>query len=138
MPAVKVAAACGFVALLVSACGVPPKPEAGSASLRKHAPGFYGHMDDPRIKHVKCLRADKLPIRQYTTAQGQYPAIQVGSLPNGPTIVFYPTPGKAQALQIEGQDEGAEAIGSALLFPNGASNAELTKVEACTTIGVSG
>lgn len=137
MSAVKVAVACGLVALLVSACGIPPKPEAGTANLSKQR-GFYGHTDDPRIKHVKCLRADKLRFREYYTAKGHLPAIQVGSLPNGPTVVFYSTAGIAQGLQIQGKDEGAEAIGSALLFPNNAPGAELTKVEACTSVGVSG
>jgi hypothetical protein len=137
MSAVKVAVACGLVALLVSACGIPQKPEAGTANLKKQH-GFYGHTDDPRIKHANCLRADRLPVHEYYTAKGHVPAIQIGSLPAGPTIVFYSTAGIAQGLQIQGHDEGAEAIGSALLFPNNAPGTELTKIEACTSIGVSG
>jgi hypothetical protein len=139
MSPAKVAVACGLtaMALLLSACGVKPKPEAGTPHLNKQH-GFYGVVDDPRKKHVPCLRADKLPFRQYWTAQGHRPAIQIGSLPGGPTIVFYSTPGIAQGLQLQGQDEGAEAIGSALVYPNGASGTELTQVEDCTAIGVTG
>lgn len=137
MSPAKVAVACGLMALVISACGIPPKPVAGTANLRKHR-GYYALKDDPRIKHAKCLRADKLPIHQYLTTKQRLPAIQVGTAPGGPLIVFYPTPGAAQALQITGQQEGAEAIGAALLYPNNASNAVLTKVEACTSIGVTG
>ena len=66
------------------------------------------------------------------------PAIQVGSLPTGPTIIFYATPGIAQGLQITGQEQGAEVIGSALLYPNGASSKELTTVENCVAADVTG
>lgn len=138
MSPVKVAVVCALTALLVSACGVPTKPLAGTHNIQQHH-GFYGHIDDPRIKHVKCLRADKLHFHEYYTATKQHlPAIQVGSLPEGPTIIFYSTAGLAQGRQLQGKDEGAEAIGSALLFPNGASDKMLSKVEACTAIGVSG
>ncbi len=34
--------------------------------------------------------------------------------------------------------QGAEVIGSALLYPNAASDSELSKVEACIAQGVSG
>ncbi|HEX3801821.1 MAG TPA: hypothetical protein VHV75_03175 [Solirubrobacteraceae bacterium] len=139
MSLAKVAVVCALTALLVSACGIAQKPLAGSPKIEKaHTPGFYGVVDDPRKKHVPCLRADKLRFREYRTGPQHLPAIQVGSAPAGPTIVFYPTPGTAQALQLQGEDEGAEAIGSALLYPNNASGSELTKVENCTSIGVTG
>lgn len=137
MSRAKVAVACGLVALAVSACGVPPKPEAGTAHLKQQR-AFYGKVDDPRLAHADCLRSAKLPIREYSTTKDHLPAIQVGALPKGPTIVFYPTPGIAQGLQIMGQEQGAEVIGSALLYPNGASANELSTVEHCTAIGVSG
>ncbi len=81
---------------------------------------------------TSCISTSTAPAHQ------RLPAIQVGSLPTGPTIIFYATPGAAQALQLQGKDEGAEVIGSALLFPNNASGSLLTKVENCTSIGVSG
>ena len=36
------------------------------------------------------------------------------------------------------QEQGAEVIGSALLYPNKASGKTLTKVELCTATGVNG
>ena|SRR5579875_665490 len=138
MSPAKVAVACGLMALLISACGIPPKPVAGTAHLRKQ-PGFYGLVDDPRIPQVKCLRSDKLPFHQYYADGRQHlPAIQVESRPQGPTIIFYPTAGVAQGLQIMGQEAGAEVIGSLLVYPNQAGHKVLTKVESCAAIGVKG
>jgi hypothetical protein len=146
MSAVKVAVACGLVALLVSACGIAPKPEAGAPLLRKLArtdhlrtlPGFHGLRDDPLVTHVRCLRQAKIRFHEYRTKQHDLPAIQVGTLPQGPTIIFYPTPGIAEGLQIMGEEQGAEVIGSALLYPNGATGNKLTKIENCTATGVTG
>ncbi|HWE58861.1 MAG TPA: hypothetical protein VG228_04130 [Solirubrobacteraceae bacterium] len=137
MSAVKVAVACGLVALLISACGIPPKPEAGTPHLRKQ-PGTHARTDDPRVKHVACLRSAKIHFHQYYTAEHHLPAIQVGSLPNGPTIIFYPTPGIAQGLQIMGEEQAAEVIGGALLYPNKATGNELSTIENCTATGVTG
>jgi hypothetical protein len=137
MSLAKVAVVCALTAVLVSACGIQQKPLAGTPKIKK-ARDFYGVVDDPRAKHTPCLRADKLKFQRYYTARQRLPAIQVGSLPTGPTIIFEATPGAAQALQLEGKDEGAEVIGSALLFPNQASGSVLTKVEKCTSIGVTG
>jgi hypothetical protein len=137
MSAVKVAVACGLVALLISACGIAPKPVAGTTHLRKH-PGYFGLRDDPRVKHLRCLRTDKIHFHEYYTGKERLPSIQIGSLPSGPTVIFYPTPGIAQGLQIMGQEQGAEVIGSALLYPNGARAKELTTVEGCVASGVKG
>jgi hypothetical protein len=137
MSLAKVAVVCALTALLISACGIQQKPLAGTPKIEKSR-GFHGVVDDPRAKHTPCLRADKLHFRRYRSGPQHLPAIQIGSLPAGPTIIFYPTPGAAQALQLQGKDEGAEAIGSALLFPNNASGSELAKVENCTSISVTG
>ena len=138
MSPVKVTVACGLMALLISACGIPTKPLAGTAHLGQQT-GNHGIVDDPRMPQVKCLRSDKLPFRQYYADGVQHlPAIQVGSLPQGPTIIFYPTNGIAQGLQIMGQDAGAEVIGSLLVYPNQSGQTVLTKVEACASIGVKG
>jgi hypothetical protein len=138
MSPAKLAVACGLMALLISACGIPPKPEAGTAHLRQYA-GFYGVTDDPRTPQITCLKSDKLPYRKYYADGVQHlPAIQVGSRPQGPTIIFYPTAGIAQGLQIMGQEAGAEVIGSLLVYPNQAGHKVLTKVEACASIGVKG
>ncbi len=53
-------------------------------------------------------------------------------------MIFYPTDGIAQGLQIMGQETGAEVIGSLLVYPNSSRPAELSKVEACAAIGVKG
>ena len=58
--------------------------------------------------------------------------------PTGPTVSLQPTPGDAQGVQIDGQAQGAEVIGSALLYPNQASDELLTKVETCVAKGVQG
>jgi hypothetical protein len=137
MSAVKVAVACGLVALVVSACGIAPKPVAGTTNLRKHT-GYYGLRDDPRVKHVTCLRQAKVRFRQYYAGKQRLPSIQIGTLPSGPTVIFYPTPGIAQGQQITAQEQGAEVIGSALLYPNGASAKLLTIVENCVAVGVTG
>ena len=49
----------------------------------------------------------------------------------GPRIVFYLTSGQAEAAQFEGQGEGAEQIGSALLFVRDGTDDELEKIEHC-------
>ncbi len=138
MSPAKVAVACGLMALLICACGIPPKPVAGTAHLRHYA-GFYGLTDDPRKPQVSCLKSDKLPFHEYYADGVQHlPAIQVGSLPQGPTMIFYPTDGIAQGLQIMGQDAGAEVIGALLVYPNQSSSQMLKTVEACAAIGVKG
>lgn len=137
MSAVKVAVACGLVALVVSACGIPPKPVAGTTNLRKHS-GYYGLRDDPRVKHAKCLRQAKVRFHEYFAGKQRLPSIQIGTLPSGPKVIFYPTPGIAQGLQITGQEQGAEVIGSALLYPNGAGAKQLTIIEDCVASGVTG
>jgi hypothetical protein len=53
-------------------------------------------------------------------------------------VQFQPTPGDAQGVQIHGRAQGAEVIGSALLYPNQASAALLSNVESCVAKGVQG
>ncbi len=138
MSPAKLAVACGLMALLISACGIATKPVAGTANLR-HQAGFYGLTDDPRLPQGKCLKRDRLTFREYYADGAQHlPAIQVSSRPQGPTIIFYPTDGIAQGLQIRGQEPGAAVIGGLLVYPNQASPKLLKKVQACASIGVAG
>jgi hypothetical protein len=138
MSPAKAAVAFGLMALLLSACGIATKPVAGTAHLTQYA-GFHGFVDDPRTPQVTCLKGDRLPFREYYADGDQHlPAIQVGSRPQGPTIIFYPTAGIAQGLQIMGQETAAEVIGSLLVYPNQAGHTVLTKVEDCAAIGVKG
>ena len=74
------------------------------------------------------------------TAGGHFgqTGLQIGAPQIGPSVSFEPTPGSAQEAQIKGQVEGAEVIGSALLYPNQASDKQLQVVEDCLALGVNG
>jgi hypothetical protein len=140
MSSAKVAAAAVAVAISLSACGVKAKPEAGTPAARTDSQHEFF---DQRVKHEKCLTQEH--IRWHPTQwhgsyapAGGFPAIQVMTRPSGPTIVFDKTPGAAQDVAMSGQAQGAEAIGSALLYPNQAGDKLLTKVETCTSKGVTG
>lgn len=131
MPSAKLAIACGFVAVVLSACGATSNPPAGSVSPTATTAG-RAQLSDPRTKHVNCLRQDKIPVAEVGRT-----GLQIG-VPGAPTVRFLATPGAAQYAQIAGQAPGAEVIGSALLFPGQASDADLTRIEDCLAIGVSG
>ncbi len=138
MPAAKLVPACVLVVLAVGACGGSvANPVAGSDNVSKGR----GKLDNPRTNHpnhVTCLRQDHLPVVSITI-YGR-PGLQIGSPPDGPTVMFEPAAGIAQGDQMQGDraSQGAEVIGSALLYPNAASDRELSKVEACVAKGVSG
>lgn len=137
MPSAKLAVAVGLTALSLSACGTVSKPVAGTpAAIAKSHQG----VDDPRLKHITCLKQERIPVRteQLVIAGRTLPSFQVGTRPSGPTVSFEPTPGDAQGVQIQGEAQGAEVIGSALLYPNQAPDALLSKVENCVAKGVKG
>ncbi len=128
------AAAALVVVLALSACGSTTKYVAGTPQAAAQAKRGF---NDPRTKHIKCLRADHVTdIHEFRS--GTRPAFQVGTKPSGPTVVFYATPGIAQGNQIQGENQGAEAIGAADVYPNQAPRKLLHVVESCTAIGVSG
>ena len=132
MSSAKLAAACALTALAVSACGNSHKPVAGTVHVTTVHTG-RGVVDDPRASHLKCLAQAHIPAVKV----GQT-GIQIGQPQSGPTVKFEPTPGAAQQAQITGQAQGAEVIGSALLYPNRAPDAQLQVIEDCLTIGVNG
>lgn len=137
MPSAKLAAALGLAALSLSACGISSKPEAGTLkAITKSRQG----LDDPRTKHVACLRQEHIAVRlgSVVVAGQRLPGFAVTTVAQGPTVGFEPTPGDAQGVQIHGQSQGAEVIGSALLYPNQASDQLLSKVEGCVAQGVQG
>jgi len=140
MSSAKIAAACALAAVSLSGCGVASKPEAGSAQAATVA---HQEKAEPQTRHAKCLKADHIPYtegvvkRAWTQPAGD-PSIQIGPASSGPLAVFAATPGAAQNVQIQGQAQGAEVIGSALVFPNQASDALMTKVQDCMDLGVSG
>ncbi len=115
-------------AIALSACGtVNVKPAGNGATASR------GRVDSPattKPNHVQCLRANKLAVQEMGTT---------GLLINGSVRVqFEPTPGAAQSDQIEDREQNAEVIGSALLYPGTAPDAELSKIETCLAAGVSG
>jgi hypothetical protein len=139
MSRVALAVTAGLMTVLLSACGIAAKPQAGTADISK-SHDTYSLVDQPWTLQAKCLKADHVKFRKYLTAGQKLPAIQVGKLPTGPTLVFYSTAGIAQGFQVTGKTIGlgAEAIGAALVYPNQATNKLLTKVEICAGAGVSG
>jgi hypothetical protein len=123
----KLLAASCFAVLVLSACG--------STSVHPGNAG-RGKVDDPRTAksdHVACMRSDRLPVQEVGLT-----SLQIGTPPAGPRVFFEPTAGAAQAAQIEAQAQGAEVIGSALLYPDQGSDAELNQIETCLGQGVSG
>ena len=112
-------------------------PVAGSSNVSKGR----GKVDNPLTNmpnHVACLKQAHLSVSTVVVDGG--PGLQIGMAPAGPTVYFAPTPGAAQELQIGGsrQYQSAEVIGSALLYPNQASDKELNTVEDCLAKGVTG
>lgn len=125
--AIAVAVLSGCLALLVAACGSTIHPARGR-----------GVVDSPitaKNNHLACLQQKHLPVIRTSPI-----SLQIGPLPAGPTVVFEPTPGAAQALQIDGVPAaaGAEVIGQALLYPHQGSDGELKQIETCLSKGVSG
>jgi hypothetical protein len=114
--------AAALSALALSAC-----------SVTVNKPGGRGRVTDPRTQagRLDCLRAHRLPVTEVGDSD-----LQIGQLPVGPTIRFTPSPGAAQTAQIEGQAQGAEVVGSALVYPNGAPDSELGTIENCVAQGV--
>jgi hypothetical protein len=126
MPHAKPAVALGAAAILLCGCSSVVKPPQGR-----------GKVDDPRTyaaaNHLKCMQQHHLPVQEVGRT-----GIQIGALPVGPSVWFEPTPGAAQSQQIHGLSQGAEVIGSALLYTHAAPDAELKVIEDCLASGVSG
>jgi hypothetical protein len=140
MSSAKVAAAALVVAMSLSACGVKAKPVAGSQAADAYS---QQHFFSALTKHEQCLTQKHVKwhakaVHARGAPPAGWPAIQVRSQPSGPTIVFRATPGAAQYAQMQGQAQAAEAIGSALLYPNQASDALLNAVEKCVAKDVTG
>jgi hypothetical protein len=126
--------AAAFAAVALAGCGgavrVQPTTPAGSSQLASR-----GRVDSPvKMKnHLACLRDAHLAVQVLSSTQ-----LRIGAAPAGPTIVFTPTPGAAQAEQIGGKAEAAEVIGSALVYPNQGSDGEMATIGACLAQGVQG
>ncbi len=123
-----------IAALALAGCGavrVQPTAQAGSSTLASR-----GQVDSPLTdirNHLGCMRDAHLPVQVVSPTR-----LQVGAAPAGATIVFDATPGGAQHDQIRGSAQGAEVIGSALVYPNQAPESMLSGIEACLAQGVQG
>jgi hypothetical protein len=127
-PRVATAAVCLLTALAASACGSAVKPATGSR----------GQIDYPataKSNRIECLTDKHLPVQKVGLNE-----LLIGPQPAGPRVVFAPTEGAAQGDQISGQpqEQGAEVIGGALLYPNQAPDKELGAIENCLSKGVKG
>lgn len=126
--------AIAFAALALAGCGavkVQPTTPAGSSKLASR-----GHLDSPLTdmrNHLACLRDAHLSVQVVGPTR-----LQVAPAAGGPLIVFTPTPGSAQGDQIAGRAQGAEVIGTALVYPNQGSDAELGTIGSCLAQGVQG
>jgi hypothetical protein len=138
MSLAKLVLACGLiaVALIVSACGIQAKPVAGTKDLYASA-GNHAVDNDPRTPYLGCLRDAGFKVTEFLDGPGKLRSLQVNSKPDGPTVVFEPTPGIAEGEQMEG-NQGFEVIGSAMIYPNRTSDSQMQTVESCLAIHVKG
>jgi hypothetical protein len=121
-------------AVALAGCGavrVQPTTASGSTQLASR-----GQVDSPlrdMHNHLACIRSAHVPVQVVSPTR-----LQIGTAPTGPTVVFTATPGAAQNYQIEGKSQGAEVIGTALLYPNQGPEPEVAAIEACLDQGVQG
>lgn len=123
----------GLAGLALSACGSTAKPLAGSRTASGRVASGRGVYDDPRTRHYPCLKGLKVNLVPQGAA-----TLLIGTGAQQAKIDFLPTPGAAQAAQISGQIQGAEVVGSALLYPQGMSDQQLKPIEDCLSQGVKG
>ncbi len=128
----SLAPACALAAVTLSACGTSAKPVAGSPSLNRTKPAGRGVVDDLRTTHLRCLRKHFVVTRNGTAD------LFINTSAGLIRASFAPTPGAAQEEQISGHVQGAEVIGSTLLYPGNASDSNLKTIEDCLSEGVSG
>jgi hypothetical protein len=100
-----------------SGCGEDPH-----ASLPLDKP--YSPID----KAIACLTKKHLPITKTSAT-----ALRIGDGPGAPSISFTATFDEAEGIELRGQAEGAERIGSALLFVGDAPDSVLKEAESCLT-----
>jgi hypothetical protein len=81
---------------------------------------------DKRGAAFECITREK----QLEARLAGEKAIQVNG-PGGARLEFFVSSGEAEARQFQGEAQGAEQIGAALLFVNRASDADLQSIEDC-------
>jgi hypothetical protein len=127
MPSSKVALASGLAAIVLCGCGSAASHPQGRGKIESQ-------FTYPR-NHLTCLRTEHFQV----TRLGPF-GVQVGQPPSGPQIWYQPTPGIAQGQQIQGVPtaQASEVIGAAQVYPNGASDSAMKKIELCMSQGVGG
>jgi hypothetical protein len=81
---------------------------------------------DTRATVMACFQEEGIDAR----LKGE-DEIVVGDGPGAPLVKFFLTAGEAEAVQFEGDGEGAEQIGAGLLYVNEGSDDLLEQVENC-------
>src|SRR5438105_13165265 len=99
----------------LTACGLG----SNSAAPRKDT-------SDKRAGAMSCFKDKGVAAR----LQGDN-GIVIGSGPQAPHVQFFLTAGESEAASFEGHGEGAEQIGSALLYVGHGSDDLLKNVETC-------
>ncbi len=108
-------------ALALSACGGSDAP-ASPGSSKPPDP------NDKRGVAFACLRDKKqLPVRMTGAKSIQVERPRSG----GPRIEFFVSGGEAEGRQFDGNAQGAEQIGAALLFVNKGTEDDLAQIEDC-------
>ena len=127
MPSSKVALASGLAAIVLCGCG--------SAASQPQGRGKIESQFTYPQNHLTCLRNEHFQV----TRLGPF-GVQVGQPPSGPQIWYQPTPGIAQGQQIQGVPtaQASEVIGAAQVYPNGASDSAMKKIELCMSQGIGG
>ena len=82
--------------------------------------------NDKRAVAIDCITNDAGLPAQPTGEK----SIQVGG-PGGARIEFFLSTGEAESQQFKGEAQGAEQVGSTLLFVGRAGDEELEKIEEC-------
>ena len=115
--AIASAAACAL-ALAAAGCGAG----GGDDAIREAGP----NPNDKRAVALACITREKeVPARLVGEK-----SIQVEG-PNAPRVEFFVSSGEAEARQFQGEAQGAEQVGAALLFVNQGDDETLQKLEDC-------
>ena len=107
--------AAGTLCLVAVGCGSSNEP-----------PGDEVDINDKRAVALRCITEQEGLEARLVGEK----SIQVGG-PSGARVEFFFSTGEAESLQFKGQAQGAEHIGSSLLFVNQAPDEELEKLERC-------
>ena len=128
----------GFQSLPCPPMTARPLALAAALALAAGGSGCGSGGDDDAIRNAGPNPNDKRGVAfGCVTREKQLDArlvgdksIQVGG-PDGPRIEFFVSSGEAEAKQFQGEAQGAEQVGAALLFVNQGSDEVLEKLEDC-------